>query len=242
MRHQFALCWKLIPVPGSTCGLQHFPRYWPFVRGIHRPPVNSPHKDQRRGALMFSLICAWINGWVNNREAGDLRRHRAHCDVIVMNYLYGSTSMATHSGPSLALWRQCDLGLISALCIRYGMGTLYYCAFVRKIHRSPMDPPTWFNNSFVVNLNKLLNTDSQLYGDITNHDAYAYARFSVILTRALIHLFFWVTRGRSFPHNNFPLVLIWFDWDWACAVSKCQGFLVLLGGHSPRDERNLPQN
>ena len=48
-------------------------------------PVNSPHKGQWRGALMFSLICAWTNGCVNNREAGDLRRHRAHCDVIVMN-------------------------------------------------------------------------------------------------------------------------------------------------------------
>ena len=35
-------------------------------------------------ALVFSLICVWINGWVNNREAGDLRRHRAHYDVIVM--------------------------------------------------------------------------------------------------------------------------------------------------------------
>ena len=57
---------------------KHFPRYWPFVRGSHRLPVNSPHKSQWRGALMFSLIYAWINGWVNNREAGDLRRHRAH--------------------------------------------------------------------------------------------------------------------------------------------------------------------
>ena len=56
----------------------HFPRYWPFVRGIHRWPVNSPHKGQRRGALMFSWICTWIKGWVNNREAGDLRHHRAH--------------------------------------------------------------------------------------------------------------------------------------------------------------------
>ena len=36
---------------------KHFPRYWPFVRGIHRSPVNSPHKGQWRGALMFSLIC-----------------------------------------------------------------------------------------------------------------------------------------------------------------------------------------
>ena len=63
---------------------KHFPRYWPFVRGIHRSPVNSPHKGQWRGALMFSLICAWIKGWVNTREAGYLRRHRAHHDVTVM--------------------------------------------------------------------------------------------------------------------------------------------------------------
>ena len=47
-------------------------------------PVNSPHKGQWRGALMFSLICTRINGWVNNDEAGDLRRHCAHYDVIVM--------------------------------------------------------------------------------------------------------------------------------------------------------------
>ena len=63
---------------------KHFPRYWPFVRGIYRSPVNSPHKGQWRGALMFSLICARINGRVNNGEAGDLRRHRAQCDVNVM--------------------------------------------------------------------------------------------------------------------------------------------------------------
>ena len=54
-----------------------FPRYWPFVRGIHRSTVNSPHNGQWRGALMFSFICVWINSWVNNCEAGDLRRHRA---------------------------------------------------------------------------------------------------------------------------------------------------------------------
>ena len=63
---------------------KHFSRNWPFARGIHRSPVNSPHKGQWRGALISSLICAWINRWVNNREAGDLRRHRAHYDVVVM--------------------------------------------------------------------------------------------------------------------------------------------------------------
>ena len=48
---------------------------------------NSLHKGQWRGALMFSLICVWINDWVNNREAGDLRRYRAHCDVTVMSLM-----------------------------------------------------------------------------------------------------------------------------------------------------------
>ena len=45
---------------------------------------NSPPKGQWRGALMFSFIFAPINGWVNNRDADDLRRHRTHYDVIVM--------------------------------------------------------------------------------------------------------------------------------------------------------------
>ena len=53
--------------------METFPRHWTFVRGIHRSRVNSAHKGQWRGALMLSLICAWIKGWVNNREAGDLR-------------------------------------------------------------------------------------------------------------------------------------------------------------------------
>ena len=64
---------------------KHFPRYWPFVQGIHQSPVNSPHKGQWRGALMFSFICAWIDGWVNNRGVGDLRRHCAHYDVHLFN-------------------------------------------------------------------------------------------------------------------------------------------------------------
>ena len=63
---------------------KHFPRNWPFVREIHRSPVNFPHKGQWRGALMFSLIYDWINDWVNNHEAGDLRRQHGHYDVIVM--------------------------------------------------------------------------------------------------------------------------------------------------------------
>ena len=82
---------------------KHFPRYWPFVQGIHRFPVNSTHKGLWRGALMFSLICVWINGWVNNREAGDLRCYRAHYDVIVMwNWCPASLSICERQ--SLGNW------------------------------------------------------------------------------------------------------------------------------------------
>ena len=82
-----------IPQHDDVIKWKHFPRNWPFVREIHRSPVNFPHKGQWRGALMFSLIYAWINDWVNNREAGDLRRQHGHYDVIVMDTV-GCKSLA----------------------------------------------------------------------------------------------------------------------------------------------------
>ena len=80
-----------------------FPRYWPFVRGM-RSPVNSPDKGQWRGALMFSLICALINGWVNNREAGDLRRHRPHYDITAM---FQNKPMNLQTSNPFTAWRKC---------------------------------------------------------------------------------------------------------------------------------------
>ena len=62
----------------------HFPRYWPFLRGIHRSPLDSPRKSQWRGALMFSSMYALPNDWANNRDSGDLSRHGTHCDVTLM--------------------------------------------------------------------------------------------------------------------------------------------------------------
>ena len=64
---------------------KRFPRNWPFARGIHQSPVNSHQKGQWRRALILSLICPRINGWVKNHEAGDLRRHRTHHDATLMN-------------------------------------------------------------------------------------------------------------------------------------------------------------
>ena len=62
---------------------KHFPLNCLCV-GNSQITVNSPHKGQWRGALMFSLICTRTNVWVNNRDAGDLRLHWAHYDITVM--------------------------------------------------------------------------------------------------------------------------------------------------------------
>ena len=87
-----------------------FPRYRPFVRGIlrsvrgiHRSLVKSPHKGAWRGALMFSLICAWTNKWANNGDAGHFRRHRAHFVVIVMKLPVVSLYIWSEFGGN-ALW------------------------------------------------------------------------------------------------------------------------------------------
>ena len=54
-------------------------------------PVTGEFPAQRPVTWMFSLICAGMNGWVNNREAGDLRRHHAHYDVTVMKWHFTRT-------------------------------------------------------------------------------------------------------------------------------------------------------
>ena len=74
MSHDEVIKWK------------HFSRFWPFVRANNRSALNSPRKGQWRGALMFSLICAWINAWVNNCEAGDLTCHCTHYGIIIMTF------------------------------------------------------------------------------------------------------------------------------------------------------------
>ena len=72
IEHDDVIKWKL------------FPRYWPLCGEFTGLRCNSPHKGQWRGALIFSFMCVWINGWVNNRKAGDLRCCHAHYDVSVM--------------------------------------------------------------------------------------------------------------------------------------------------------------
>ena len=66
---------------------KHFPRCWPFVRGIHRSPVDSPQKGQWQGTLAF-FISPWTNSCAKNRDAGDFKRQSARYDVtVVIRYL-----------------------------------------------------------------------------------------------------------------------------------------------------------
>ena len=71
--HDYVIKWK------------HFPRYWPFVRGIHLWIPRTKASDAELRCFLWSA--PWIDGWVNNRKAGNLRRQRAHYDVIVINVM-----------------------------------------------------------------------------------------------------------------------------------------------------------
>ena len=74
---------------------------------------------------MFFYICVWINGWVNNREAGDLRRYRAH---------YGVTVMCKLKSPHLVL-------LLPVMMLWHRDAFLGYWPFERGIDRSSLDSP-----------------------------------------------------------------------------------------------------
>ena len=77
--HDDVIKWKHFCVTGTCAG--HSPATGEFP--AQRPVTRS---------FDVFLSAPWINGWVNNREAGDLRRHRAHYDVIVMDLAYCSSA------------------------------------------------------------------------------------------------------------------------------------------------------
>ena len=58
---------------------------------------------------MFSFICVWINGWVHNRKAGDLRRYHAHCDVTVMTAGCVTTSLFQPTPLTLPILEPCQI-------------------------------------------------------------------------------------------------------------------------------------
>ena len=83
------------------------------LRGEFTVAVNSPHKGQWCRALMFSLICTWINSWGNNHEAGDLRCHRAHYDVTVITPLEAPSVQRSHPKLNFIKEQRIDVKLIT---------------------------------------------------------------------------------------------------------------------------------
>ena len=103
---------------------EHFPRYWPFVWGFPRSLVNSPHKGQRRGALIFSLICSWINAgvsivrWFETPSRSSWR----HCDDVSFLLFY-----------ILVMWWK--YANVSIDQLRYNFILTRFCLNVGCIHR-----------------------------------------------------------------------------------------------------------
>ena len=111
--------------------METFPCYWLFVQGIHRSPVNSPHKGQWRGALCFLWSAPWISGWVNNHEAGGLRRHHAHYDVIVMPIHLPKRLFAVWHDGSLSSQAKEFATNVSKPCIIYRIS--HWCGPINRL-------------------------------------------------------------------------------------------------------------
>ena len=89
--------------------METYLRYWPFVLGIHRY-----RQIPRTKTSDVFFICTWINGWVTNRKAGDLRRHRAHYDVTVTISALLVQNNATDMTLKKSIPKEIDLSLTTA--------------------------------------------------------------------------------------------------------------------------------
>ena len=124
--------------------------------------VNYPHKGQWHRALMFSLICVWINDWVNNHEAGDLRCYHTHYNVIVMFSEIQFDGMKT--------WEQVYTWLV--LCCVYGGLTRGWDKMADIFQMTFSDAFTWL---------KMYELRLSLHWNLTLRDQLQYPTFVEIM-------------------------------------------------------------
>ena len=103
------LLWHVQKCHDDVIKWKHFPRYWPFVRG------NS------------SVTGAWINEWVNNLEAGDLRRHRGHFDVTVICSDLVINDNENNFSSNLNYQRSIISAMVPRLCTSLETLAIYSC-------------------------------------------------------------------------------------------------------------------
>ena len=95
----------------------------------------------------FFFICAWMNGWVNNNEAGDVKRHRAHYDVDIMlmgqlNKVFSSKTWKRDSAINNKCWNQCGY-----VCNHYGSRAMQWIEVAviqkSKVNKGTDSDSTW---------------------------------------------------------------------------------------------------
>ena len=72
------------------------------------------------------------NGWVNNRDAGDLRRHRAHYDVTVMAWFYRGL-----------IWNQVKIASVVISLSVQNMSPFIFSTWRRRVFNPTLVPTTW---------------------------------------------------------------------------------------------------
>ena len=99
--------------------------YWPFLRIIHRTPVDYPHKCQWRGALMFSLIC--VNKRLNKqseRRWFEMPLHSLWCHCNVLSLWWDGLAQRKDSwnpGFAISLGQFNSNVILSKSCVLYCM-------------------------------------------------------------------------------------------------------------------------
>ena len=166
-------CGNIFRVPGPS-------------RGNPQGTGDSPNKDQWRRGLMFYLICAWTTVWANTRDAGDLRRHRAHNDVILINFRNFTHNLHFCKfnllWPNDALWRhksRSTLAQVMAWC----QATTWTSAELSSVSSSGIQLsviwPAIIHPSSTTKIN-LKITCLKFYSNLPGANEWIYAEFQVI--------------------------------------------------------------
>ena len=125
---------------------KHFPRNWPFVGGIHRPPVNSPHIGQWRGTLV--QVMTWSDYKPKLLQWNLYKTTTEFCGLSVVE---NKPSQANHE----ISWRRHQMETFSVLLTICTGNSSVKCEFPTQ------RPVTWsFDVFFDLRLNKWLSKQS----------------------------------------------------------------------------------